>query len=151
WRARRGAHSTRSPRSAPARAATVPFRAAAAPGPSPFIPGTGAGRRHGSPRAGRAPGTASSSPDLPSPFNVSTPASPRCPRRTGFGACGHGVSPPRPLSNAKLDENDSYPTKGAPMAADGKRATEPEQVTRLIAERLNAGDVDGIAELYEED
>ncbi|WP_026928769.1 YybH family protein [Glycomyces tenuis] len=37
------------------------------------------------------------------------------------------------------------------MAADGKRATEPEQVTRLIAERLNAGDVDGIAELYETD
>ncbi|WP_026923148.1 YybH family protein [Glycomyces arizonensis] len=37
------------------------------------------------------------------------------------------------------------------MAADGKRATEAEQVTRLVAERLNAGDVEGIAELYEPD
>ena len=37
------------------------------------------------------------------------------------------------------------------MAADGKRATDAEQVTRLVAERLNAGDVDGIAELYEPD
>jgi ketosteroid isomerase-like protein len=37
------------------------------------------------------------------------------------------------------------------MAADGKKATEPEHVTRLVAERLNAGDIDGIAELYEDD
>ncbi|HEU5129900.1 MAG TPA: nuclear transport factor 2 family protein [Glycomyces sp.] len=37
------------------------------------------------------------------------------------------------------------------MAADGKRATEADQVTRLVAERLNAGDVDGIVELYEDD
>ncbi|MDN3243626.1 YybH family protein [Glycomyces tritici] len=37
------------------------------------------------------------------------------------------------------------------MAADGKHANEPEHVTRLVAERLNAGDIDGIAELYEDD
>jgi len=37
------------------------------------------------------------------------------------------------------------------MAADGKQALEAEQVTRLIAERLNAGDIDGIGELYEDD
>ncbi|SDD61228.1 YybH family protein [Glycomyces harbinensis] len=37
------------------------------------------------------------------------------------------------------------------MATDGKSATEPEHVTRLVAERLNAGDIDGIGELYEDD
>ena len=29
------------------------------------------------------------------------------------------------------------------------RATEPEDVTRLVAERLNAGDAAGVAALYE--
>src|SRR5690606_20832269 len=37
------------------------------------------------------------------------------------------------------------------MAADGKQATDADEVTRLVAERLNAGDVDGILELYEAD
>jgi ketosteroid isomerase-like protein len=37
------------------------------------------------------------------------------------------------------------------MADDGKQATEAEHVTRLVAERLNAGDIDGIGELYEDD
>lgn len=32
---------------------------------------------------------------------------------------------------------------------DDARATEPEDVTRLVAERLNAGDADGVAGLYE--
>lgn len=37
------------------------------------------------------------------------------------------------------------------MAADGKQATDADEVTRLVAERLNAGDVDGILDLYEAD
>ncbi|MGW3571147.1 YybH family protein [Streptomyces sp. NPDC000941] len=32
-----------------------------------------------------------------------------------------------------------------------ERATEPEDVTRLFVERANAGDVEGLAELYEPD
>lgn len=32
---------------------------------------------------------------------------------------------------------------------DHKTAREPEQVTRLVTERLNAGDADGVAALYE--
>ncbi|WP_030160669.1 nuclear transport factor 2 family protein [Glycomyces sp. NRRL B-16210] len=37
------------------------------------------------------------------------------------------------------------------MAVDGKQALEAEQVTRLVAERFNSGDIDGIGELYEDD
>ena len=33
--------------------------------------------------------------------------------------------------------------------SDSARAMEPEDVTRLIVERLNAGDADGVAALYE--
>jgi ketosteroid isomerase-like protein len=33
--------------------------------------------------------------------------------------------------------------------SDRPKAMEPEDVTRLVVERLNAGDVDGIADLYE--
>ncbi|HLI00484.1 MAG TPA: nuclear transport factor 2 family protein, partial [Acidimicrobiales bacterium] len=33
--------------------------------------------------------------------------------------------------------------------SDQVRATEPEDVTGLVAERLNAGDADGVAALYE--
>ena len=32
-----------------------------------------------------------------------------------------------------------------------ERATQPEELSRLIVERLNAGDVDGLVELYEPD
>jgi ketosteroid isomerase-like protein len=36
-----------------------------------------------------------------------------------------------------------------PMHADAERATLPEDLSRLIVERLNAGDVDGLTALYE--
>lgn len=32
-----------------------------------------------------------------------------------------------------------------------ERATEPEDLSRMVVERLNAGDVDGLVELYEPD
>src|SRR5690348_10074524 len=35
------------------------------------------------------------------------------------------------------------------MDADAERATLPEDLSRLIVERLNAGDVDGLTALYE--
>jgi len=35
--------------------------------------------------------------------------------------------------------------------AERERATQPEELSRLIVERLNAGDVDGLVELYEPD
>ena len=35
------------------------------------------------------------------------------------------------------------------MHADAERATHPEVLSRLIVERLNAGDVDGLTALYE--
>jgi ketosteroid isomerase-like protein len=41
-------------------------------------------------------------------------------------------------------------TRRSEMGADAK-AMEPEDVTRLVAERLNAGDAAGVAELYEPD
>jgi ketosteroid isomerase-like protein len=37
------------------------------------------------------------------------------------------------------------------MHADAERATRPEDLSRLIVERLNAGDVDGPVALYEPD
>jgi ketosteroid isomerase-like protein len=37
------------------------------------------------------------------------------------------------------------------MHADAERATHPEDLSRLIVERLNAGDVDGLVALYEPD
>jgi ketosteroid isomerase-like protein len=37
------------------------------------------------------------------------------------------------------------------MHADAERATEPEELSRLIVERLNRGDVDGLVALYEPD
>jgi uncharacterized protein (TIGR02246 family) len=37
------------------------------------------------------------------------------------------------------------------MASKRERAMRPEDLTRLIVERINAGDVDGLAELYEPD
>jgi ketosteroid isomerase-like protein len=37
------------------------------------------------------------------------------------------------------------------MHADVERATHPEDLSRLIVERLNAGDVDGLVALYEPD
>jgi ketosteroid isomerase-like protein len=37
------------------------------------------------------------------------------------------------------------------MSAERKRATEPEDLTRLFVERVNTGDVDGLVELYESD
>lgn len=37
------------------------------------------------------------------------------------------------------------------MHADAERATHPEDLSRLILERLNAGDVDGLVALYEPD
>jgi ketosteroid isomerase-like protein len=36
-------------------------------------------------------------------------------------------------------------------SADRERATKPEDLSRLIVERLNAGDVDGLVALYEPD
>lgn len=38
-----------------------------------------------------------------------------------------------------------------PMPADAERATHPEDLSRLIVKRLNAGDVDGLVALYEPD
>jgi len=35
--------------------------------------------------------------------------------------------------------------------AERERATQPEELSRLIVERLNAGDVDGLVALYEPD
>ena len=35
------------------------------------------------------------------------------------------------------------------MDADAQRATHPEDLSRLIVERLNTGDVDGLTALYE--
>jgi ketosteroid isomerase-like protein len=35
------------------------------------------------------------------------------------------------------------------MQADAERAVHPESLSRLIVERLNAGDVDGLTALYE--
>ncbi len=35
------------------------------------------------------------------------------------------------------------------MHADAEHATQPEDLSRLIVERLNAGDVDGLVALYE--
>jgi ketosteroid isomerase-like protein len=35
------------------------------------------------------------------------------------------------------------------MHADAKHATHPEDLSRLIVERLNAGDIDGLTALYE--
>jgi ketosteroid isomerase-like protein len=37
------------------------------------------------------------------------------------------------------------------MDSDARRATRPEELSRLIAERLNAGDVEGLVALYEPD
>jgi ketosteroid isomerase-like protein len=37
------------------------------------------------------------------------------------------------------------------MVADAERATCPEDLSRLIVERLNAGDIDGLVALYEPD
>jgi uncharacterized protein (TIGR02246 family) len=37
------------------------------------------------------------------------------------------------------------------MTTTRERATEPEDITRLFVERVNAGDLDGIVELYEPD
>jgi len=37
------------------------------------------------------------------------------------------------------------------MHEDAVRATQPEELSRLIVERLNAGDVDGLVALYEPD
>jgi ketosteroid isomerase-like protein len=37
------------------------------------------------------------------------------------------------------------------MHADAQRATQPEDLSRFIVERLNAGDVDGLVALYESD
>ncbi len=37
------------------------------------------------------------------------------------------------------------------MTATRERATEPEDLTRLFVERANAGDAEGLAELYEPD
>jgi ketosteroid isomerase-like protein len=37
------------------------------------------------------------------------------------------------------------------MRTDGERAMRPEDLSRLILERLNAGDVDGLVALYEPD
>jgi uncharacterized protein (TIGR02246 family) len=37
------------------------------------------------------------------------------------------------------------------MTPQRPRATEPEDITRLFVERANAGDADGLAELYEPD
>jgi ketosteroid isomerase-like protein len=37
------------------------------------------------------------------------------------------------------------------MHADVERATQPEDLSRLIVARLNAGDVDGLVALYEPD
>src|SRR5262249_4111271 len=41
--------------------------------------------------------------------------------------------------------------KARPMHADLERATQPEDLSRLIVERLNAGDVDGLVALDEPD
>lgn len=35
------------------------------------------------------------------------------------------------------------------MSSDFQSATQPEELSRLIVERLNAGDVDGLVALYE--
>ncbi len=44
----------------------------------------------------------------------------------------------------------SYPGGNVvPMHAEAERATLPEDLSRLIVERLNAGDVDGLTALYE--
>jgi ketosteroid isomerase-like protein len=37
------------------------------------------------------------------------------------------------------------------MDDDRERATQPEELSRFIVERLNAGDVDGLVALYERD
>jgi len=37
------------------------------------------------------------------------------------------------------------------MTHGRERATRPEDITRLVVERMNAGDAEGIAELYEPD
>lgn len=37
------------------------------------------------------------------------------------------------------------------MTQERERATRPEDVTRLVVERMNAGDAEGIAELYAPD
>lgn len=37
------------------------------------------------------------------------------------------------------------------MSAEYERAAEPEDLARLFVERANAGDADGLAELYESD
>ncbi len=39
----------------------------------------------------------------------------------------------------------------SPMHPDAEHATRPEDLSRLIVERLNAGDVNGLAALYEPD
>jgi uncharacterized protein (TIGR02246 family) len=53
-------------------------------------------------------------------------------------------------------QNHSQPrsTQGGPVMSsvtNHKKAMVPEELTRLFVERSNAGDVDGVAELYEHD
>jgi uncharacterized protein (TIGR02246 family) len=47
-----------------------------------------------------------------------------------------------------VQPEDAMPDGAAPTR---EKAQTPEDITRLLVERANAGDADGIAELYEED
>jgi ketosteroid isomerase-like protein len=48
-------------------------------------------------------------------------------------------------------EELSAPNEKLITMADAEHATHPEDLSRLIVERLNAGDVDGLVALYEPD
>ena len=60
-------------------------------------------------------------------------------------AAGHpGPGTGRSRSAGKMDSGTALSRE-----AGGAKAMQPEEVTRLVAERLNAGDAAGMAALYE--
>jgi ketosteroid isomerase-like protein len=55
----------------------------------------------------------------------------------------------RRLAAGSADAVTAQPTRKEARMSGEARAIEPEDVTRLVAERLNAGDAAGVAALYE--
>jgi ketosteroid isomerase-like protein len=53
------------------------------------------------------------------------------------------------MDHAEKEPPDSSAKRGACIVTDHTHASEPEDVTRLVTERLNAGDAGGVAALYE--
>jgi ketosteroid isomerase-like protein len=54
-------------------------------------------------------------------------------------------------ADVRTGETVIPPWQGRPMHAGAEHATHPEDLSRLVVERLNAGDVDGLTALYEPD